>query len=251
MPRKESNKGNGRISSAEFGDVMRGGSDTRGGKKSPPDWLRSDLVVKGKEGEGAIGGKGRSIFKVDGGGKVSALPGPACACACYSPSWARLTKYHTRSVCLLSPPSCAQLERPAHLKEVYQPKHGEDTGTAKSARAGRHRSNFAAVSAESTPALRKFAHRKLASQPGLLIEPDGMALTSEIMGASKGGGSFESAAANVKHILYRDYHFVERSLHRHDKTGHGAITRRDLFLSRPSLCRRFRCCKCVHVRAGA
>ena len=36
---------------------------------------------------------------------------------------------------------------------------------------------------------------------------------------------------NIKHILYRDFHYVERTFQRYDHQGNGFITRRDFFKS--------------------
>ena len=66
-------KGDGRLTSSEFADAMRGG-DTKKGKKAASRLntvgLRSDLVLEGKESLGAFGGKSRSLLNIDGKGKV-------------------------------------------------------------------------------------------------------------------------------------------------------------------------------------
>jgi hypothetical protein len=207
-----------------FADAPRGSS--KAGSKAGAT-LRSDLVIKGKEGGGALGEKGRSIFKVDLQNKVRALSGLAAA-----PGPVRLCVHLVwLNVRAVPPPrSCVQLERPAPLEPAYQPER-----KSKALHAGRLKSNFAAVSAESAPALRQFADAKKKNQAALLLEDQGMSLLNECMTSGKSGGNVESAKANLRHILYRDYHFVHRSLQMYDKTGTGTVSRRDFLQSLPSL----------------
>lgn len=61
-------KGNGRITSSEFADAMRG--DTKKASRLNTVGLRSDLVLEGKESLGAFGGKSKSLLNIDGKGKV-------------------------------------------------------------------------------------------------------------------------------------------------------------------------------------
>lgn len=122
-------KKNGRISSSEFADIMRNGGGSAGGSRTGSAFkgassLRSDIIVSGQEHKGAMG-KGKSLFNVDSQG---------------------------------------QMLHPAHLNAAYKPGHKDPDAVAKSKREGRHKSNYAAVSAESAPALRQFVQTKKRSQ---------------------------------------------------------------------------------------
>ena len=126
-----------------------------------------------------------------------------------------------------------QFLHPAHVNPAYGSGAGQEKNL--STKQGRAKSNYAAVSAESAPALRSFAKGKKAVQPGVVLEIDGMVLDSEV-GVSMNGGSkahhdFKATVQNIKHILYRDFNFVERIIQKHDTVGHGSLPRRDFFRS--------------------